>query len=279
MKSLPSENPESLVKPKEGKALSQSPSDPQSANPPSASGASSQQPRSANELLAAYARGDRMFAHWNLTGADLKGATLTDANFFRATLKEANLSGADLTRCNFSQAILTATSLRGANISEAYFDNAVTFGADLTDTISDRPTPRVARPVTMSAAQTPTQPPSAVLSSSPSTTQGAPRTTTPASQNNAHAHSVPPTVRSSRSPTRTYLQTLGLGVLLVIVGIALPAQTEQCSTNGFGQYCIETVYTYNGVSAPVCKGFLIVVGILCFVVAGFLLVSRNTQEK
>src|SRR5512146_2902476 len=69
-------------KPKEGKALSQSPSDPQSANPPSASGASSQQPRSANELLAAYARGDRMFAHWNLAGADLNNATLKDANFF-----------------------------------------------------------------------------------------------------------------------------------------------------------------------------------------------------
>jgi uncharacterized protein YjbI with pentapeptide repeats len=275
MKSLPSEDLESLVKPKEGKALSQSPFDPQSANPPSASGASSQQPRSANELLAAYARGDRMFAHWNLMGADLKGATLTDANFFHATLKDANLSGADLTRCNFSQATLTGANLRGANISGAYFDQAVTFGADLTDTISDRPTPREARPVTVSAAQTPMQPPSAVPSSSPSIPQSAPRTTTPAGQNSAHA----PSVKSSRSSTRTYLQTLGLGVLLVIVGFALPAQTERCTTDALGQYCIETVYTYNGIDAPVCKGILIVVGILCFVVGGFLLVSRNSQQK
>jgi predicted RNA-binding Zn-ribbon protein involved in translation (DUF1610 family) len=103
--------------------------------------------------------------------------------------------------------------------------------------------------------------------------------TTPGSQNNAHAPSVLPKVRSSSAPTRTDLQTLGLGVLLVIVGIALPAQTEQCTTEYIGQYCIETVYTYNGVSAPVVKGLLIVAGILCVVVVGFLLVSRNTQQK
>lgn len=220
-----------------------------------------------------------MFADWNLTGADLKGATLTDANFFRANLTGANLSEADLARSNFSQATLTSANLRGANISGAYFDKAVTFGADLTDTITDRPTYRDAQPAVAPAPQTPAQPAPAVLSSSPSTPQSAPRTTTPASQNNAHAPSVPPTVRSSRSPTRTYLQTIGLGVLLVIVGIALPAQTEQCTTDSFGQYCIETVYTYNGISAPVCKGILIVVGILCVVVAGVLFANRNTEQN
>lgn len=255
--------------------MSQSPSDFQPAKMPSTSGASSQQPRSASEVLAAYTSGNRMFAHWNLTGADLKGATLTDANFFGANLKDANLSGADLTRCNFSQATLTGTNLRGANISAAYFDKAVTFGADLTDTISDRPTPKEVRTAVAPAPQTPAP---AVLSS-PFTPQSAPRTTTPTSQNNAHAPSIPPTVRSSRSPKRTYLQTIGLGVLLVIVGIVLPAQTEQCTTSSIGQYCIETVYTYNGIDAPIVKGFLIVAGILCVVVAGFLLVSRNMQQK
>jgi hypothetical protein len=257
--------------------MSQPPFDPQRADAPqpAASDQSPSQSRTAAHVLAAYALGERNFARWNLAGADLKNATLKDANFFHANLQGADLSGADLTRCNFSQATLTTANLRGANISRAYFDGAITFGADLTDTIADRPTPTEARPVTVSAAQTSTQLPSAVLSPP----QGTSRTTTPASQNYAHAPSVPPTVRSSRSPTRTYLQTLGLGVLLVIVGIALPAQTEQCTTGGFGQYCIETVYTYNGVSAPVVKGLLIVAGILCVVVVGFLLVSRNTQQK
>ena len=78
---------------------------------------------------------------------------------------------------------------------------------------------------------------------------------------------------------RTYLQTIGLGVLLAIVGIVLPAQTQQCTTDSLGQYCIETVYTYNGIDASVVKGLLIVAGILCVVVAGFLLVIRNTQQK
>lgn len=102
---------------------------------------------------------------------------------------------------------------------------------------------------------------------------------TPASQNNAHAPSVPPKVRSSSAPTRTDLQTLGLGVLLFVGGILLPTQTERCTTDFIGRYCIETVYTYNGLSAPVAKGILIVAAILCFVVAGFLYANRNNQQK
>ena len=81
-------------------------------------GTSSDPPRTSAQLLAAYADGQRMFAHWNLAGADLRNATLKDANFFRANLKGANLSRADLTRCNFSQATLSSTNLRGANISQ-----------------------------------------------------------------------------------------------------------------------------------------------------------------
>lgn len=261
--------------------MSQQPSDSSASQPvfSPTSGAAAHQQRSASELLAAYARGDRNFARWDLAAADLKNATLKDANFFLANLTGANLSGADLTRCNFSQATLTNANLRGANISGASFDAAVTFGADLTDTITDQPTPREARPAVAPAPQAPAQPAPAALSSSPSTPQSAPRTTTPASQNNAHVPSVQPTVRSSSKSARTSLQTLGLGVLLVIVGIALPAQTEQCTTGNFGQYCIETVYTYNGLDAPVCKGILIVVGILCVVAAGFLYANRNAQQK
>lgn len=97
-------------------------------------------PHTAAQLLAAYSDGQRMFAGWNLAGADLPNATLKDATFFRANLKGANLSGADLTRCNLSQATLSGAILRGANISEASLDGAVTFGADLTDVITDRPT-------------------------------------------------------------------------------------------------------------------------------------------
>lgn len=264
--------------------MSQPPSDssasrPISSPPSGTSDASAQQQRSASELLAAYDSGNRNFARWNLAAADLKNATLKDANFFHANLTGANLSEADLTRCNFSQALLTTANLRGANISGAYFDGAVTFGADLTDTITDRPTPKEARPVVAPASQTPSQPTSAVLSSPPSTPQVGTRTATPARQNTPHAPAVPSKVRSSSKPTRTDLQVFGVGVIFVIAGILLPTQTEQCTTGNFGQYCIETVYTYNGVSAPVAKGVLIVVGILCFVIAGFLYANRNKQQN
>lgn len=245
----------------------------------SQSGAAANQQRSASELLAAYASGARNFARWNLAGADVTNATLKDANFFHADLTRANLSGADLTRCNFSQATLTAANLQGANISGAFFDSAVTFGADLTGAITDRPSPKEAQPVAAPASQTPSQPASAALSSPPSAPQGGTRTATTASQNNPLAPSVPLKARSSSKPARTALQALGVGAMLVVGGIILPSQTEQCTTGGFGQYCIETVYTYNGISAPVCKGILIVVGILCVVVAGVLFANRNTEQN
>lgn len=78
---------------------------------------------------------------------------------------------------------------------------------------------------------------------------------------------------------RTDLRFLVLGVLLFIIGIALPTQTERCTTDSLGQYCIDTIYTYNGLSAPVAKGIFIVVGILCIVGAGFLYARRNKQQK
>ena len=78
---------------------------------------------------------------------------------------------------------------------------------------------------------------------------------------------------------RTDLQLLVLGVFLFIGGILLPTQSERCTTDALGQYCIETIYTYNGLSAPVAKGILIVVAILCIVGAGFLYARRSRQQK
>ncbi|HEY1387647.1 MAG TPA: pentapeptide repeat-containing protein [Ktedonobacterales bacterium] len=132
------------------------------------------QQRTAAELLDAYAHGQRMFAYWDLTGADLRNATLKDANFFRANLKGAILSGADLTRCNLSQATLSGAVLRGANTSEAYFDGAVTFGADLTDVITDQPTAKETATPTPTMTLTPQ--PTVAPQPQPATPQPTPST-------------------------------------------------------------------------------------------------------
>ena len=49
-----------------------------------------------DELLAAYAEGERNFRGANLSGANLSGADLSGAYLRSADLRSANLSGADL---------------------------------------------------------------------------------------------------------------------------------------------------------------------------------------
>ncbi|HEY1387749.1 MAG TPA: pentapeptide repeat-containing protein [Ktedonobacterales bacterium] len=102
------------------------------------------QPRTAAQLLAAYASGERTFSYWSLAGVNLKQADLRDANFYGADLTGVDLSEADLTRCNFAQANLQSARLRAANISQAYLDGAVTTDADMADVVTDRPSPQLA---------------------------------------------------------------------------------------------------------------------------------------
>jgi uncharacterized protein YjbI with pentapeptide repeats len=54
----------------------------------------------AQELLAAYAAGERNFSGANLRGADLRGADLNGANLSEADLSKAHLSGAHFSEAN-----------------------------------------------------------------------------------------------------------------------------------------------------------------------------------
>ena len=92
-----------------------------------------------------------------LSGADLAGADLTDANLSYANLRGADLTGADLIRANLRGACLyganlivanlrganlrganlIVANLRGANLRGANLTHATLIGANLTDTILD----------------------------------------------------------------------------------------------------------------------------------------------
>ena len=54
-----------------------------------------QPPKTAEELLARYAEGERDFIGANLSGANLSGANLSGAELRNAKLSKARLSGAD----------------------------------------------------------------------------------------------------------------------------------------------------------------------------------------
>ena len=61
---------------------------------------------------------------YDLRGADLRGANLSEANLRGADLRganlsEANLRGADLSEANLSEADLRGANLRGANLGDA----------------------------------------------------------------------------------------------------------------------------------------------------------------
>jgi uncharacterized protein YjbI with pentapeptide repeats len=89
-----------------------------------------------SELLSRYASGERDFRGANLSCADLRGATLRDANLRGAhlscaDLRDATLRGADLRGANLSCADLSCANLRGANLRGANLRGADLRGADL----------------------------------------------------------------------------------------------------------------------------------------------------
>jgi hypothetical protein len=73
----------------------------------------------AEELLAAYAAGERNFSGADLSGADLSGADLRGADLSRANLSHANLFKANLFKANLSGADLKGANLDGANLKGA----------------------------------------------------------------------------------------------------------------------------------------------------------------
>lgn len=83
-----------------------------------------QPPKSAEELLARYAQGERYFAETDLPdGSDLENSNLEDANF---------APGSFLTDCNFRNANLRNTNFSYCNIKVSDFQNADFAGAILT---------------------------------------------------------------------------------------------------------------------------------------------------
>ena len=96
-----------------------------------------ERPRSAVDILDAYAEGQRDFAYINADGVQLVEAKLSGARFYGASLVGANFQGALLTHCQFKSADLTGARMMGAMINAAdligvKFERANLYYADLT---------------------------------------------------------------------------------------------------------------------------------------------------
>ncbi len=76
-------------------------------------------PMTREELIEAYARGERDFSELALNGIDLSGLDLSEIN-----LSNSNLNGANLVGTNFSKANLTKADISGAAASRANFSDA-----------------------------------------------------------------------------------------------------------------------------------------------------------
>jgi uncharacterized protein YjbI with pentapeptide repeats len=90
----------------------------------------------AEQLLTAYASGQRDFQRINLpkaelSGVDLSGCNFTEANFQGADLRESNLSRCNLSRVNFKGARLRRTNLIGSTLQGADFQGANLYRAKL----------------------------------------------------------------------------------------------------------------------------------------------------
>lgn len=78
---------------------------------------------------------------------------------------------------------------------------------------------------------------------------------------------------------RADLELLVLGIIVLIVAIIIPTETEACTNTGFGPSCIQTIYTYDGVSASTAKAVLYVVAALCIAGGIILLILRNLKQS
>ena len=85
----------------------------------------------AEGLLAAYLKGRRDFASYNLSLLNLAGADLSGTNFHSSRLEKTNFQGANLYDNDFGKASLNRANLRDSNLSKAYLCYADLEGADL----------------------------------------------------------------------------------------------------------------------------------------------------
>lgn len=86
----------------------------------------------AEEVLAQYAAGSKVFSALNLRGANLSGANLSGADFSQTDLSVVNLTSANLSQTNFSNAKLGAAKISGANLTRAKLNGANLSIANLT---------------------------------------------------------------------------------------------------------------------------------------------------
>jgi len=83
------------------------------------------------DLLERYQRGERDFAHIDISGASLSGVNLRDADLTGANLTEATLGWAFLNGANLSGACLRRADLRSASLNSATLTQATLSGANL----------------------------------------------------------------------------------------------------------------------------------------------------
>ncbi|NJN86368.1 MAG: protein kinase [Leptolyngbyaceae cyanobacterium SL_7_1] len=86
---------------------------------------------SADELLAAYAKGKRDFTSHDLSGLNLLKTNLSGANFHQSKLHRSNCQSANLSNTDFGRASLSQANLRNTNLARAYMSHADLEGADL----------------------------------------------------------------------------------------------------------------------------------------------------
>jgi len=87
--------------------------------------------REAN-LTGARLRGASFFRA-DLSGSDLSEVNGFEAKFVNAIMKNVKLDGAKLSEADFTKADLSAASLVGADLRRAHFFDAILRGANLTD--------------------------------------------------------------------------------------------------------------------------------------------------
>ncbi len=84
--------------------------------------------------------------------------------------------------------------------------------------------------------------------------------------------------KRKRSPLSEAIRLFICAVVSAGAAILIPIDSVSCSNDGFGQVCIHTIYTYNGLDAHTFKLILGAVAILCMAGSVYYFIRHNKAQ-
>lgn len=84
--------------------------------------------------------------------------------------------------------------------------------------------------------------------------------------------------KRKRSPLNEAIRLFICAVVSAAAAILIPVESVSCTNDGYGQVCVDTTYTYNGLDAHTFKLILGAIAILCVAGSVYYFIRHNKAQ-